>query len=147
MICSWILNVIEPRLRSSVAYVKTAAAMWQDLQKWHRVANAPRIYQFKIGIADCKQGGLDVVGFYSKLMSLWSELNNHIKIPYCMCGAAVKIVKMFDEEKAYQFLMGLSDEMYGQIHSQILAQDPLPQLEKMFNIVVQEEQHKNLVTD
>jgi len=41
---------------------------------------------------------------------------------------------MFYEEKAYQFLMGLSDETYGQIRSQILALDPLPQLERMFNM-------------
>jgi len=70
MICSWILNVIEPRLRPSVAYVETATVMLQDLQKRYGVANAPRIYQFKAGIVDCKQGRLDVVGFYSKLMSL-----------------------------------------------------------------------------
>ena len=63
MICSWILNVIEPRLLLSVAYVETDAVMWQDLQKRYGVANAPRIYQLKAGIADCKQGGLDMAGF------------------------------------------------------------------------------------
>jgi len=44
MICSWILNVIESRLRPSVAYAETASAMWQDLQKRYGVANAPKIY-------------------------------------------------------------------------------------------------------
>jgi len=44
---------------------------------------------------------------------------------------------MFDKEKAYQFLMGLSDDLYGKIQSQILTQEPLPQLKKMLNMVVQ----------
>ena len=53
-----------------------------------------------------------MVEFYSKkLMSLLSELNNHIKIPYCTCKGckcrvACKNVQMFEENKSYQFLMG-----------------------------------------
>jgi len=54
MICSWIVNVIEPRLQSSVAYAEIAKEMWQDLQNRYGVANAPRIYQLKASIADCK---------------------------------------------------------------------------------------------
>ena len=33
MICSWILNVIEPNLRSSIAYVDTADLMWSNPKK------------------------------------------------------------------------------------------------------------------
>ena len=52
----------------------------------------------------------------------------------------------FDEDKSYQFLMGLSSKLYGQMRSQILAKDPLPPLEKIFNMVTQEEQHKHVMT-
>ena len=31
MVCSWLLNVIERKLRPSVAYAETAWAMWEDL--------------------------------------------------------------------------------------------------------------------
>ena len=115
--CSWILNVIKPRWCPSVAYVDNATTMWQDLQKQY--GNASKIYQLKTGIADCRQERLDVVGFYFRLTSLWSELNNHINISYSCkghtCIAAARIVKMFGKEKAYQFLMGLSEELYEQI--------------------------------
>jgi len=33
MICFWILNVIELKLRSSIAYVDTAELMWSNLKK------------------------------------------------------------------------------------------------------------------
>ena len=52
---------------------------------------------------------------------------------------------MFEAEKSYQFLLGLNDDLYSQIRGQILAMEPLPFLEKIFNIVSQEEQHKKLM--
>ena len=33
MICSWIINVIDPKLHASIAYIETAAAMWENLRK------------------------------------------------------------------------------------------------------------------
>jgi len=50
-----------------------------------------------------------------------------------------------NQEKAHQFLMGLDDEKYGVLHGQILAMEPLPSLDKIFNIVHQEEHHKDVV--
>ena len=50
---------------------------------------------------------------------------------------------MFEEEKSYQFLMGLNDDLYSQ--TQILGSNPLLTLEKIFNIVTQEQQHKRLM--
>jgi len=52
---------------------------------------------------------------------------------------------MVEEDKAHQFLMGLNDEVYSSIRSQILALDPLPSLDKIFNMVSQEEAHKNVM--
>jgi len=47
MICSWIINIIEPQLHPSIAYADSAYTMWNDLRKRYAVANAPRIYQLK----------------------------------------------------------------------------------------------------
>ena len=83
-------------------------------------------------------------------MNLWNELNNHVKVPFCTCEgckcrAAPKIVKMYEEEKSRQFLMGLNDDQFSQICSQILAQGPLLNLDKIFNMVMQEENHKRMM--
>jgi len=45
-----------------------------------------------------------------KLIGLWTELDNYVRIPECKCDAAKKIAKMNEEEKGHQFLMGLDDE-------------------------------------
>ena len=43
--------------------------------------------------------------------------------------------------------MGLNDALYSQTRRQIFATEPLPPLEKIFNIVTQEEQHRRLMVD
>jgi len=145
MVCSWLFNGIERKLRPSLAYVETTKAMWEDLRKRYGVAGAPKIYQLKANISKYRQGGMSIVGFYSKLRGLSSELDNHVKIPQCMCGGcackgskcniASTIVVMVEANKAYQFLLGLNDDLYSQIRGQIQALEPLPSLEKIFNIV------------
>jgi len=52
---------------------------------------------------------------------------------------------MVEEETAHQFLMGLDDESFSNIRSKILTLEPLPTLDRMFNIVLQEENHKTVM--
>ena len=71
-----------------------------------------------------------------------NELNNHVKVPFhtfkgCKCEAAPKIVKMYGEDKSHQFLMGLNDDQFSHIRSK-----PLPNLDKILNMVKQEDSHK-----
>jgi len=89
MLCSWLLNIIDPKVRLNVAYIGTAYAIWNDLKKRYSVANLPKIHQLKAAIANCKQGNLEVGDFNNKLNSLWNELMNHVKVPICTCKGCV----------------------------------------------------------
>ena len=55
MIQSWLMNVIEPKLHKSVAYVDSAQKLWENIKKRHAVANIPKIHKLKAEIASCKQ--------------------------------------------------------------------------------------------
>ena len=64
-------------------------------------------------------------------------MENYVKIPHCICGkydcgARDKVVKMVKEEKAHEVLMGLNDNSYLIIPSQVLALDRLPPLDIIF---------------
>jgi len=79
-----------------------------------------------------------MIEFYSKLMGIWSEPQNYAKMPHCTygkcaCGVGNKIVKMIEEEKMHQFLMGLGDEYFLTNQSQVL--------DTIFNMV-----HKKNIT-
>ena len=116
-----ILNVIDPKLHTSAAYEDAAHKMWVNIQKRSSIMNVPRSHQLKAEIASCKQGSMEVVEFYSKLMGLWSELANFIKIPSakceCTCGKCSgdthgTIIRMMEDDKTHQLLMGLADGLY-----------------------------------
>jgi len=123
-----------------------------EFREEYSVANLPKIHQLKAAIANCKQGTLDVGDFYNKLTTLWNELNNHVKVSMCTCkgcecGAAKALIQMYEEDKSHQFLMGLNDDNFSHIRSQLLAQESLPQLDKIFNVVMQEENHKQVIVE
>jgi len=67
-------------------------------------------------------------------MGMRCQLENYTKIPYCACekckcGVRDKNVKMIDEEKTHQFFIGLNNDTFSTIHSQVLVLDPLPPLD------------------
>ncbi|XP_074313434.1 uncharacterized protein LOC141648605 [Silene latifolia] len=55
-----------------------------------------------------------------------------------MCPSKAAI-KRLDNERLHQFFMGLDPTLYGQIRSQQFQQDPLPSLNRAYNLVLQEE--------
>ena len=62
----------------------------------------------------------------------------------CTCGTAKKMQTMREEEKVFDFLMGL-DEAYATVRSQILSVHQLPNLGRAYAIAAQEEKQR-LVT-
>lgn len=144
MLVSWILNTVEPTLRTTVSYLETAKELWDDIEERFSVVNGPRIQQLKSDLAHCKQGSLSMVAYYGKLKALWDDLANYEQVLICTCkgctcGIQAKLEKRREEEKSHTFLMGLDDELYGTVRSNLLATDPIPSLNKMYSILVQEE--------
>ena len=135
MITSWISNVIDPKLHASTAYADPAQAIWENIQKRYSIPNVPKIHQLKAEIASCKQDNLKVVEFFTKLMALWNELGNYVQYLKCTCDAAKKYAKMAEGDQVREFLMGLDDDAYSNVRSQILALDPLPPLDKIYSMV------------
>ena len=44
-------------------------------------------------------------------------------------------MKMVEEERTHQFLMGLNNESFSTMRTQILARNPIASLDEIFNIV------------
>ena len=64
--------MIDPKLHTSVAYIESAAVMWENLCKRYAVPYTPKIHQLKTDIVAAKQGDHEVVDFYSSLMGMWT---------------------------------------------------------------------------
>jgi hypothetical protein len=78
------------------------------------------------------------------LRGLWEELDQYRPMPQCTCPIACTCLAMRNnkafraEDRIIKFLMGLNEDYQG-VTSQVLLMDPLPQINKVFSMVMQQE--------
>jgi hypothetical protein len=140
---SWILNSISKDIAESVIYINTAEEMWLDLKDRFSQKNGPRIFQLQKAISAHSQGSMSVSAYYTKLKGLRDELHNYRFVPECSCGSSKAIQEHNHQEYVMQFLVGLNDS-FAQVRGQILLLDPLPAINKIFSLVLQEERQRGI---
>ena len=82
--------------------------------------------------------------YFTQLKSLWDELNSIISITPCICGNAKSIINQQNQDCAMEFLQGLHDR-FSAICSQILLMELFPSIQRIYNLVRQEEKNKRLI--
>ncbi|XP_049366586.1 uncharacterized protein LOC125831426 [Solanum verrucosum] len=96
-------------------------------------------------INDLVQGSPDVVGYFTKIKLLWDELdtmdNNFVCSYTCTCEGKIKMFKSKQDERLIQFLMGL-DETYAGVRNNILMQSPLPNVNHVYSLLIQDEKQR-----
>jgi hypothetical protein len=148
MVLSWIINSVSKEIAASIIYIDNAEAMWKDLKERFSQGNGPRIFQLQKSIVAITQGSNSVSSYYTQLKSVWDELSNYRPIPQCSCGRCIcgctkTIMDFHHQEYIYHFLMGLNDS-FSNIRGQILLLEPLPPINKVFSLVLQEERQNKL---
>ncbi|WVZ13460.1 hypothetical protein V8G54_011026 [Vigna mungo] len=125
LLVSWIMNTVEPALRSTISHMEVAQDLWDDMKERFSIMNGPRIQQLKAELIECKQKGLTIIP--------------SCKCGLCTCNLGSMLEKKREEEKVHQFLTGLDEIVYTTVRSNLRAQDPLPTLNKVYSTLVQEE--------
>ncbi|KAK2973029.1 hypothetical protein RJ640_001552 [Escallonia rubra] len=116
----------------------TASEIWCDFDERFTQGIALRVYDLKRSIALLQQEKSPIFTYYGKLKGVWNELQNLRPVLVCTYGARKKMQEMREEEKVFDFLMGL-DDTYKTVRSQILSIDPLPGLGRAYVVAAQEE--------
>ncbi|KAK9748772.1 hypothetical protein RND81_02G079600 [Saponaria officinalis] len=85
--------------------------------------------------------------YFGRLKKLWDDLNECDVLPSCSCsGCSCNLVTTLsrrrDDERIREFLMGL-DSSFANIRSQIQGMEPLPNLNQIYNKLIQEESVRN----
>ena len=141
MVLSWLINSVSTEIANSIIYIDDASEIWNDLQDKFSQHNGPRIFQLQKSISSLTQENSSVSSYFTSMKGLWDELANHQPIPTCTCGALKTMLSYHQQQNVYQFLMGLN-ESYSHIRGQILLIDPLPSINKVFSLVIQEERQR-----
>jgi hypothetical protein len=150
LIHSWIINSVTEQIAQTLVFHENCYDVWQDLQERFSKIDRIRIASIRSSINNLKQGSKSVLDYFVEMKALWEELHSHRPIPsctcihQCRCDAMRAARNFFLEDQVIQFLTGLNSE-FSVVKTQILLMDPLPTLNKVYSLVVQEESnHKSL---
>ncbi|CAA7012885.1 unnamed protein product [Microthlaspi erraticum] len=147
MLVAWIMNTIEPTLKSLVSMVEEAKVLWDDLKLQFSAGNGPRVSELRADLANCRQQGDTVMVYFGKLKKMWDELAVYKPIRSCKCGEmAVLLEADRDEERTNMFLNGL-DAKFGTVRSTLNSLEPLPKLSQVYQRIVREERQLNMTRD
>lgn len=145
IVISWILNSVSKDISASIIFAESASEIWQDLKDRFMQSNGPRLFQLHRELINHRQGNLSVSVYFTKLKTVWEELNSFR--PQCVCGHCCEGIKRLEShhqvEYVLAFLMGLN-ESFSQVRSQVLLLDPLPSINKVFSMIIQEERQRQI---
>ncbi|KAL2926115.1 Retrovirus-related Pol polyprotein from transposon RE1 [Bienertia sinuspersici] len=153
MLVSWILRSIDPRLVESIPFHDDARLLWKYLERRFCVANGPRIQQLRAQISDCRQSpDMSIEVYYTKLLGLFDELNRLKPLHTCSCGKCTcDVVGKFAEDRReeifHQFLIGVNDEHYAHVRSNLLSQSPPADLDRAYQALIQEERSRAIARE
>ena len=87
--------------------------------------------------------------YYGWIKKIWDDLNNYDKMPMCSCHGSKcdlhsRLEKKVEDEWVHQFLMGLDDVSYNAIRSSIIATDHLPNMNKVYLKITEQEQVRSM---
>lgn len=144
LVVSWINRSLSPPIAKSKVSIDNARELWLDLQDRFTKGNYFRMSNLLQDLHSMKQGERTLTAFFTDMKILWDKLENLRPTLSCSCAVACtcalsSAIRRFKEvEYVIYFLKGLSDTYYT-VHSQILTKEPLPQINKAYAIVSQQE--------
>ncbi|MCH90903.1 flavonol sulfotransferase-like protein [Trifolium medium] len=150
MIMSWLSNSVDPEISQSILWMDTAAEIWKGLKDRFYQGDVFRISDIQEEIYTLRQGECTISTYYTKMKKLWQELHNFRPIPEssCLenCKAIEKMREYKDSDQVIRFLKGLNDQ-YSAVRSQIMLMEPLPNIGKVYSLLVQQERQSLLNFD
>ncbi|XP_019236900.1 PREDICTED: uncharacterized protein LOC109217124 [Nicotiana attenuata] len=138
MVVAWIPNSLDQDIRETVMYTESAERLWNEIEKRFGQASGIKIYQIRKEISSVSQGTSSISSYFNRIKKLWDELSYSISYPDCVCGCKEKFQKLDEDQKVHQFLMGLN-ESYSTIRRSILLMKPLPDVDSVYTMLVNDE--------
>ncbi|KAL2903852.1 Retrovirus-related Pol polyprotein from transposon TNT 1-94 [Bienertia sinuspersici] len=153
MLVSWITRTMDSKIATSLPFFDEAKKLWDFLEKKFCVASGPRIQKLRADITDCKQHkNMSIDDYYNRLMALWEDLDSLKPLHACVCGLCTcnvsgKFAADREEEKLHQFYIGIDDELYAAVRTNLLSQKPPPNIDDAYLAFTQEEKSQSIAKE
>lgn len=124
-------------------YASIAFELWNVLKTRFGGSNGVLLFELEKEICNIKQGNFTTFQYFTKLQKLWDELSSLKPIPN-VDGEAAKTIDQYNQStRLIQFFMGLN-EGYDNIRSKILLQNPLPNVDIAYSMILQVEKQRKI---
>lgn len=110
MVKSWILNSVTKQIYGSILRFNDASEIWKDLMTRFRITNSPRSYHLTQQIWSLHQDSMDLSTYYTKLKTLWDELDGADCVKTCQnCDCCKEAYTKAEHANIIKLLAGLND--------------------------------------
>lgn len=149
MVISWILSSVDESIRKSVLFINLSHEIWTQLEERFSMSNGLRKYKLNKEVYALMQNGANISDHYTKMKSLWEEIDCMNELPRIEVVTAeitsfMKALNKQEEQKLFQFLNGL-DATYNTTRSQLLIMSPLPSVETACSLLQLEESQREVL--
>nr|DAD20745.1 TPA_asm: hypothetical protein HUJ06_022208 [Nelumbo nucifera] len=138
----------DPTYPAYILWLDNTVDIWKDLHDRFSQGDAIRISELQEEIYNFRQNSLSVTDYHTQLKILWDEYVTLRPVlvctcePQCSCQALKDVKKAYQNDYSIRFLKGLNDN-FATVRSQIFLMDPLPNINKLFSLVLQHERQFN----
>lgn len=141
MVISWILNSLTKETSESVLFSSIAQEIWNELEERFGLSNGAQVYEVQKELSQSCQGACSITTYILyQDQEMWDKFQSLRTLPYCSCGSVQILQKFEEEQRLFQFLMGL--KQFTAIHGNILMMKPLPSVAQAYSLLIQEEKQK-----
>ena len=138
MVKSWLLNSVSKQIYKSILRFNDASEIWKELATRFHITNLPRSYQLSQQIWSLQQGNMTLDAYFTKLKTLWNELDGANCVNVCRnCTCCKTMATQSEHTRVIKFLAGLNDS-YSVIRSQIIMKKNVPELAEIYNLLDQD---------
>lgn len=142
IVMSWLISSVTESIGEHVMRCKDVMTAWNSLRIRYGGTNLARKSVLTTEISNCVQGDKDVATFFDKLSKYWEELDSIKRVKSCVAIGSCSCCQESDDEamedRVVKFLVGLNDS-FGVVRSNIFAKEEVPHIDKVYEIVSQEE--------
>ncbi|CAO2832574.1 unnamed protein product [Amaranthus hypochondriacus] len=144
MVTGWFIASLERQIAKGIMYFKTATTIWADFEGRFGNPFSSQMYRFIEQLLNkTQEPELSIAEYFTKVKSLWDEIDDLRPLPTCIWNPTNNFIKIQQDQRILTFLMKL-DQEYSQVRSNLLMHKDLPNVTKVYRMLLQEEYHKGI---
>ena len=111
MVIGWLIASLERSIAKTTMYFPTAHEIWDDLEGRFGSPSSSQKYRLQERLLYTSQEpGMSVSEYFTKVKSLWDEMDDLRPLPICHCHPTTNFTKIQQDLRIMTFLMRLDPQ-------------------------------------